>query len=247
MAGKGEEDEGVPWAAGCGGDHSSAYERQVAVSSAFLASTAVCVGALVCLLLAGQLHRRDEIRQQQQSSAPPPHRSQQSRGQQRQQQQRSAKECLAATKMGLASLPRTDFWRVCMLSVATACDNNFPNFGADVLIEHWGYDTTRAGALSSLFPLCFMFFIPAIGGMYDHTGGGGYRVLGASIGCLLFMAAWLALTLGADPARGGMLPPDLQWAGLPWVATVGQRSVCICRQPAVAGGHITLSIAAEPE
>ena len=32
-----------------------------------------------------------------------------------------------------------------------------------------------------------------------------------------------------------------------WVATVGQRSACICRQPAVAGGHITLSIAAEPE
>ena len=47
VARKGEEDEGVPWAAGCGGDHSSAYERQVACLAPFW-PLRLCVSARSC-------------------------------------------------------------------------------------------------------------------------------------------------------------------------------------------------------
>ena len=58
---------------------------------------------------------------------------------------------------------------------------------------------------------------------YDHYG---FRVAGSSLGCALFAAAWLALTVGADTERGGVLPADLAWVGTPWAATVTIALAC---------------------
>ena len=58
------------------------------------------------------------------------------------------------------------------------------------------------------FPLAGMLLMPTIGTLYDRYGN---RVVGAGVGCVIFAVAWLALTLGADVSRGGMLPPHLAW------------------------------------
>jgi MFS family permease len=128
---QGSDAGSVPWheATDCmeGGDAGTAA-RQQAVASAFAVSAAVCAGAFLSLLCAAHLHRRDEASMSG---------SRTNLAGERCTPRPGTQSCLVVTQSGFRSLPGSFFWIVAMLSLATGCDNSFPNFGADVFIEHW--------------------------------------------------------------------------------------------------------------
>ena len=95
----------------------------------------------------------------------------------------------------IRKLPRPFFILCVMLGLSSPLFGCFETFGPAVFVDSWGYEVEAADEISSVAQMSGLVLMPMIGMGYDSKG---YRLAGAAIGCAIFAASWLALTVGAD-------------------------------------------------